>query len=122
MRLQALQLRLYIADTRVQTLEEACAQLWTRHDRSQTLEEARAQLLTKHGRPLPNGRRGVLGGGAAADQSGALSTELEISELEISELEIPPRCLRADAQTLQAMQSRRSRVRYGVRTVDSNAT
>lgn len=110
MRLQALQLRLYIADTRVQTLEEACAQLFTKHDR-----------------PLPNSRRGVLGGGAEADQSGALSTELEISELEISELEIseleiPPRCLRADAQTLQAMQSRRSRVRYGVRTVDSNAT
>ena len=110
MRLQALQLRLYIADTRVQTLEEACAQLFTKDDR-----------------PLPNSRHGVLGGGAEADQSGALSTELEISELEISdleisELEIPPRCLRADAQTLQAMQSRRSRVRYGVRTVDSNAT
>jgi hypothetical protein len=99
MRLQALQLRLYIADTRVQTLEEACAQLWTRHERSQTLEEARAQLLTKDDRPLPNGRRGVLGGGAEADQPGALSTELEITKLEI-----PPRYLRADAHTLQAMQ------------------
>jgi hypothetical protein len=99
MRLQALQLRLYIADTRVQTLEEACAQLWTRHERSQTLEEARAQLLTKDDRPLPNGRRGVLGGGAGADQPGALSTELEITKLEI-----PPRYLRADAHTLQAMQ------------------